>query len=686
MKYIVVLVRIIAVSGALLHQAGGQADVTRTDDFTVTGDDSLSQQRSTLSGSGVIDLPPLYSAPQSHAAETQQLIPGMLSVRQHGAGSSGDYFIRGMNLNHGAGVISKLDGIPLNVNSHVAGQGYTDLNIVVPELIESYEYSVGPHNVSAGSGAYAGSIEYSAVNAFDESILQMSLGQDLYFRMVAATSDKTDDGDFLYSVDIESYDGPWKNIKEDEESLASYIKKTWNRGAETYGVSVIAYRNDWNVPTQIPERAVNNGSISDLDVVDVSDHGKTRLVGLSLHWNSKGNEVRKKASWFISAYEYRLFSNNTYFIDVNGDQTGQVDKRVSWGGEYVYESDTSFDKLLVTNIVGAQLQYDGIGESAIYHTDNRERLDTIRSDRIQQGNIGLFFNNTTRLSQNLSGMLNLRYDVFNFDVASNNVANSGDVTDNITAGGVGLDYAASKNTVIFLKYSQNHSVAHARDITGTMDPTTGNSIKPQMPFAKINGGELGVRVLTGDLAATASLWQLESANELVYMAENNTTISTRSSERSGIDLATQMRLSKYTSANLGASFSDSAYVENSPGSAEGADKIPGVPGTMLVASLAYMKPNDYFGSVHLKYLGKRPLNESGSIESDALAIVNLRAGYRDEGFSFHFDILNMFNSNARETEFLYESQLEGETARVLGRHYRIAEPRTYRLYVTHEFL
>ena len=48
--------------------------------------------------------------------------------------------MRGFNLDHGTDFQTNLDGVPLNLRTHAHGQGYTDLNFVIPELVSRVNY------------------------------------------------------------------------------------------------------------------------------------------------------------------------------------------------------------------------------------------------------------------------------------------------------------------------------------------------------------------------------------------------------------------------------------------------------------------------------------------------------------------------------------------------------------------
>ena len=84
--------------------------------------------------------------PQGRPAQILRLIPGMLAVEHSGgAGKADQYFLRGFDADHGTDVAFFLDGMPINLRSHAHGQGYADLNFIIPETIEGVEVNKGTY-------------------------------------------------------------------------------------------------------------------------------------------------------------------------------------------------------------------------------------------------------------------------------------------------------------------------------------------------------------------------------------------------------------------------------------------------------------------------------------------------------------------------------------------------------------
>ena len=92
------------------------------------------------------------------------MLPGMVATQHSGEGKANQYFLRGMNLDHGTDFSMWVEGMPINLRAHAHGQGYLDLNFIIPELVESARYSKGPYKASNGDFSSAGS---SSISLYD---------------------------------------------------------------------------------------------------------------------------------------------------------------------------------------------------------------------------------------------------------------------------------------------------------------------------------------------------------------------------------------------------------------------------------------------------------------------------------------------------------------------------------------
>ncbi|MCX7102710.1 MAG: Plug domain-containing protein, partial [Methylobacter sp.] len=99
---------------------------------------------------GEISQAQLEYRPISRNGELMEVIPGALANQHSGSGKANQYFLRGFNLDHGTDFTTYIDGIPMNMPTHAHGQGYMDINSVIPELVKKIEYGKGPYYAEVG--------------------------------------------------------------------------------------------------------------------------------------------------------------------------------------------------------------------------------------------------------------------------------------------------------------------------------------------------------------------------------------------------------------------------------------------------------------------------------------------------------------------------------------------------------
>ena len=101
----------------------------------------------------------LEMRPVLRTGELLETVPGLVVTQHSGDGKANQYFLRGFNLDHGTDFATRVDGVPVNMPTHAHGQGYTDINFVIPELIDSIEYRKGTYYAEEGNFSAAGAAD-----------------------------------------------------------------------------------------------------------------------------------------------------------------------------------------------------------------------------------------------------------------------------------------------------------------------------------------------------------------------------------------------------------------------------------------------------------------------------------------------------------------------------------------------
>ncbi len=94
---------------------------------------------------GTVGAKEIEDRPILRSGEILETIPGVIITQHAGGGKANQYFLRGFNLDHGTDIAISMDGMPLNLPSHAHGEGYADMNTVIPEFVQRTDFQKGPY-------------------------------------------------------------------------------------------------------------------------------------------------------------------------------------------------------------------------------------------------------------------------------------------------------------------------------------------------------------------------------------------------------------------------------------------------------------------------------------------------------------------------------------------------------------
>src|SRR5882762_8259897 len=310
--------------------AGGEQTL---EPVTVTGSRSGLIGTADSASEGTVTREQVASRAWLRPGEVLETVPGLIVTQHSGDGKANQFFLRGFNLDHGTDFATFVLGMPVNLTTHAHGQGYTDVNFLIPELISSVRYRKGPYSVQQGDFASAGSASVDYVRRLDASFAEVGLGQNGFQRLVAATAPQVGPGNLLIAGEGFRNDGPW-NVPEDFRKKNAAVRYSVGDESDGFDIALLAYDADWTATDQIAQRAVTSGLIGRFGSLDPTTGGKSSRYSLSTQWVGRSDDAVTRANAYVVSYRLNLFSNFTYFLDdpVNGDQFEQSDRRVVAGG------------------------------------------------------------------------------------------------------------------------------------------------------------------------------------------------------------------------------------------------------------------------------------------------------------------------------------------------------------------
>ncbi len=567
---------------------------------------------------GVIGQGELDLRPRLRTGDMLEAVPGLIVTQHSGTGKSNQMFLRGFNLDHGTDFATWIDGMPINLPTHGHGQGYTDLNFIIPELVETLEFRKGPYYTGVSDFSAAGTASFSLMNELDGPLVRAGVGENAFRRLLVADSYEVGNGELLLGLQGHRYDGPWVDVAEDLNATTGVLRYSQSEGIRgEWAVTFMGYDARWNSADQIPRRAVESGLIPRLGSLDDTVGGDTSRYSLSGRWHRDLGPQSFTVSGYFIDYDLDLYSNFTYFLDdpEDGDQFLQVDDRNTLGGEVVWQFSANED---TTHRAGTVLRVDDIDDVGLFRTVRRTPTGIVRQDSVRQLSAGLFYDVEHRFNERWRATLGARVDWYDFDVRQSNIdANTGQVDDSIVSPKLNVIRTLSDTSELYFSAG---SAFHSNDARGTViqiDPVTGEPATPVDPLVRASGAEIGYRFFDDErVSISAALWYLELDSELLFVGDAGNTEPSAGSQRYGLEFPVYVRLGETWMLDAELALTRSRFTEGDAGERE----IPGSLDRVFAAGISGQFTNGIYTSLRLRHFGPRPLNESGEVESGSSTV------------------------------------------------------------------
>lgn len=631
---------------------------------------------------GTITAKQLAQRPLLRPAEVLEVVPGLMVSQHAGDGKANQYYLRGFNLDHGTDFAASLMGMPLNLPTHAHGQGYLDLNFLIPELVDRMTYRKGPYWAEEGDFSSAGAVHIDYARKLDRPFLQTDLGQGNYRRLLTAGSPEMGDGRLLYGLEVLNNDGPWK-LAEGSQRLNGLLRYGWGSKDEGGDMALMAYDGKWRSTDQVPQRAVDAGLIDRYGYVDPTDGGETHRYSLSGQWRGRDGDSRWQANAYAIDYGLKLWSNFTYATDpIHGDQFLQTDQRRVYGGSASRSWISDWNGRTVESILGIQSRLDRIGKVGLYLTTDRQQWGTVREDALDEDYHALYGQTLVQWSDWFRSQVGMRGNFQRYRVSSDNAANSGNASAHLWSPKLALIFGLWNGTEFY--YNQGLGF-HSNDARGALtrvnpdprSPAFGSAVALVTPLVRSRGQEAGLRTapLPG-LQLSAVLWRLDITSELLFTGDAGTTEPSRPSHRQGLELAAYWRPLQSLTVDADLALSHARYTENDPVG----NRIPGAVEKVFSLGAAWTDGGPWSWGLRLRYFGQRPLIEDNSVRSHATLLANAQASYAiSRDLRLGIAVLNLFDRKTSDIDYYYGSQLRSEAAPVNDVHTHPAEPRTIRV-------
>ncbi|WP_414662787.1 TonB-dependent receptor [Horticoccus sp. 23ND18S-11] len=652
---------------------------TQLDPFLVPGRATDLVGTATSASQGIVGAAELDARPFLRRGELLEVIPGVVITQHSGDGKANQYFLRGFNLDHGTDLAIAVDGLPVNLRSHAHGQGYADLNFIIPELVRQVDFNKGPFFAEVGDFSAAGAAEFRQFDQLPRGFATLAFGENRFARLAAGGTRLAGDAALTGAIELTHDDGPWA-LSQDANRFNGFVRRHWTRAAGEFRLTALGYRATWRSTDQIPQRAFAAGEIGRFGHVDPTDGGESERASISFDATLKGADATTQLSAYAIHYRLNLYSNFTYFLDdpVNGDQFNQRDRRLIVGGATTRTWSAARPAGGSVTTIGAQVRGDFIDELGLHRTTRRERIGTTRDDTVDQISAGAFAKNELRWNEWLRTTLGVRADGYRFAVASDDARNSGSRSAAIVSPKLGVALGPWARTEIYANAGTGFHSNDARGTTIRVDPADGvTPVDRVTPLVRSRGAEAGVRTTAvRGLVSSIAVWALELDSELVFVGDAGGTEPAGRTRRYGVEWANFWRVASWLSLDADVALTRARYRDDAGGGRHIANSM----GTVVTAGASLGRGAGWFGGARVRYFGSQPLTEDNATRAPSSISFNTRIGWRSERWEVSLDLLNALNRANNDIAYAYRSRLPGEPAEgVDDVHFHPAEPRTWRV-------
>ncbi|HEY1883109.1 MAG TPA: TonB-dependent receptor [Candidatus Cybelea sp.] len=672
---------------------------------------------------GTIDQEQIKTRPVLRPGEILEAIPGLLVSQHSGEGKANQYYLRGFQLDHGTDLESTIAGTPINLPTHAHGQGYSDINWLMPELVSFVEYQKGPYYAATGDFSTAGAYTLYYKNTLDAPITEFGIGNYGYGNVLFAGSPRVGVGNLLYAFQIYHDNGSFE--RPDEYAKFNGVLR-WSRSTENtdFSVTAMGYHGTFQSSDQIPQRLVSDGELSPYGLIDPWDGGTTYRYSLASQWQHSDSNGTTEVNVFGFAQYLNLFSDFTYYLDdatdyynvtrnpitctagyktcnpnaahvpsyisycpandvpgaarapvhsvtpvpfvfACGDQREQLDRRFVSGAN---ASRTFNPSGRVTTTAGAGVRNDNIPtvELSLVHDQIPYPNGTLSLAHVVERDTYGWVQSLLRVGSRLQLTPGLRADQYSFNVNDSVAADSGLVNAGILSPKFTAAYVLSPSQELYADWGESFHSNDARGVTDTLDPQTqapynalGQAVLQNTPLARAAGLEFGYRYSRGGLNSTISLWQLHLNSELVFDGDAGVTSAGGPTMRRGIEFANFYQPKPWLTFDADIATSNARFLTDPQGLGT---FVPESINVVTAAGVTVDKP-DYAASLRLRYFGPRVLDQAGDAVSAASVTYNAQGTWKTHrGYDIVADVFNIFNAQTDDVEYYYQSWLPQDAA------------------------
>jgi iron complex outermembrane receptor protein len=656
----------------------------------------------------------LAAAPRQEGAEVLRSVPGLYLGRGEGGAVAHNYMLRGFDAEHGQDIEFKVGGVPINLPSHLHGQGYADLGFLIADGVQRLRVTEGVHDPRQGDFAVAGSIHVSlGVPEADRGLrLRSSYGSWGTFRQLAMWAPRDAPEESFGAVQYSRTDGFGDNRA--GQSGTGILQHRFGEGPVTYRALAILHsarsdlagvvrRDDveagdvcfhcsYAVPSASAQNALANRFISAFFADYAGDDGGAGQLGVWLGYDS-----------------LRLQQNFTGFIEESrtlartagrGDLVEQQNRTLSFGltGRYQRAPWTPTDWARGTIELGTDGRLDIVDQAQnLLDASVRNQTWDRRVDSTVRGvDLGTWGDLEWELTRFVRARAGVRADVLSYDV-DDRLGNFAPLTrpsDTYIVGyrrsayGVAwgprasAELRASRWMSLLGAYGEGFRSPQARILEDG----------EEAPFTKVRSADLGFRFDFGDpLRLALGGYYTHLSDDVAFDAGEARLERIGATQRRGAVVHAVSRPTDWIIASASCTFVDATLLEPPPATAEEpqppfepGQSLPFVPPVVVRADLGARRrlvddvagnPLGGKGGLGFSFLSPRPLPYGDA--ADPFALLDASAGLTWGPAELTLEVFNLFDAEYAAVEYSFPSDWDpndGVRPRTPARHLSAGAP------------
>ncbi|RYZ20820.1 MAG: TonB-dependent receptor [Chitinophagaceae bacterium] len=608
----------------------------------------------------------------NNSQEVLRMVPGLFIGQHAGGGKAEQLFLRGFDLDHGTDIAISVDGMPVNLVSHAHGQGYADLHFLIPELIEKVDFRKGAYDAAQGNFATTGHVGFQTLTQLPASEVKVEGASFSTFRTVgkfdlAGRALKARGQSAYIAAEYMRTRGYFENPQDFHRYnlFGKWQGRLGRRNVLTASVS--NFSSGWDASGQIPERAVNDGSIGYFGAIDPNEGGTTARSNANLQLVTTladGSWISSRA--YYSHYRFRLYSNFTFFKEdpVNGDQIRQQELRDLYGYNGSYHRVSWLGRTRFTSELGLQLRADRTYGSELSRTIARDSVsEALMLGNIGETNLAAYIGTTASLGTRVSLQGGLRWDrFFNrytdvLNAGMRSRAGAGTWSPKLT-----LTVQAKERLQV---YASGGKGFHSND-TRVVVPQQGRKVLPAAWSADLGA----IWKPAPRLLVQGALWYLWLDQEFVYVGDEGVVEAGGRSRRIGADLSVRWQPVSWLYADADLNYAHARAAD----AAKGEDFLPLAPGFTSIGGVTAKTQKGWSFALRYRYMADRPANETNSVVAKGYFVCDAQLGWQCKRWEAGVSAQNVFDVRWKETQFDTESQLRHEVAPVSEIHFTPGTP------------